>query len=143
MGVGENVFTLYDMRGSTLLPALLLLCPGLGCIRGRIRACIPAIYLHSGRVAGSPVVLTIDGAGMMMTKNRALFLLPKVRSSFYPLLLVPVLRARVPGSGFIGKMALFLFPVFWGFSGGLGFFRGSGCGGIPPSLIPGPLSLDP
>ena len=74
VGVGENVFTLYDMRGSTLLPALLHLWPG----SAFIPACIPAIYLHSGRVAGGPVGLTIDGSGLTMTKKMTLFLLPKL-----------------------------------------------------------------
>jgi hypothetical protein len=114
VGVGENVFTLYDMRGSCLSPALLLLCPGLGCIRGRIRACIPAIYLHSGPIAGGPVGMTIHGSGLTMTKNRTLFLLPKVWSSFNP----PGSRCtssrsfRIPGPS--AKMALFLLPVLWG-----------------------------
>ena len=34
VGVGENVFTLYDMRGSPLFFALLLLWPGLGLHSG-------------------------------------------------------------------------------------------------------------
>jgi len=61
------------MRGSLLSSALLLLWPGLGCTRGRVSAFIPAIYLHLGPIAGGPVALTIDGAGLMMTKKRPFF----------------------------------------------------------------------
>ena len=133
------------MPGSRLSSALLHLCPGLGCTRGRIRAFIPAIYLHSGRVAGFPVDLTIDGPGLTMTKNRALFLSPKLWPSFYPWLLACVLRAPSLAPGSLAKRDLFLFPMFWGLFRVTRFFWGSGCGGTFPSLspVPYPLSLHP
>ena len=143
VGVGENVFTLYDMPGSLLLSALLLLWPGLGCTRGRVRACIPAIYLHSGRVAGLPVALTIDGSGLTMTKKKTLFLLPKLWSSFN----LPGSRCtssrsfRIPGPSV--KMALFLLPTFWGLFGQSWFFWGVWMWWDLPLLLPGSLSLDP
>ena len=124
------------------------ICPGLSyyprcCYFGRVSACIPAIYLHSGRVAGSPVVLTIDGAGLTMTKNRALFLLPKVWSFFN----LPGSRCtssrsfRVPGS--LAKRTLFLLPTFWGLFRWTRFFWGVWMWWDPSPPSPGPLPLDP
>lgn len=82
----------------------------------------------------------------MMTEKKTLFLLPKLWSSFHPLVPVPVLRARVPGSWFIGKKGPLFIPYVlgtlypkWVFLGGLGVV------GPPPVLIPVPypLSLHP
>ena len=127
------------------LPYYLLYCT-FGRVSVFIRACIPAIYLHSGRVAGSPVVLTIDGSGLTMTKKRTLFLLPKVRSSFN----LPGFRCtssrsfRIPDSS--AKMALFLFPTFWGRFTQSWFFSGvwmwwDPSVPYPRSLIPYPFIL--
>ena len=63
------------------------ICPGLAyhprcCFFGRVSAFIPAIYLHSGPIAGGPVGMTIHGSGLTMTKKRTLFLLPKLWPSF-------------------------------------------------------------
>ena len=128
------------MRGSLLSSALLLLWPGLGCTRGRVSAFIPAIYLHLGPIAGGPVALTIDGAGLMMTKKRPFF----YYLSFGLLLsLGPGSRppGSLPGFGSVGKKDPFLIPHVLGTLTQSRFFWGVGLWWDPS--IPYPRSLIP
>ena len=95
------------MRGSTLLPALLRFWPGFGLHSCNLPTFGPGCRAIGGRADD-------DGPGLTMTKNRALFLLPKLWPSFHPLLLVPVLRAPSLAPGSLVGMALYLLPIFWG-----------------------------
>jgi len=125
-------------------------CCYFGRVSGFIRAFIPAIYLHLGPIAGLPVALTIDGAGLMMTENRTLFLLPKV----WPLFNLPVpgvllrgrsafralsLRGNIPGpcSGSVGKNGPFLITCTLGIFQVDSVFLGGRCV-VGPSPLPSP-----
>lgn len=92
------------MPGSLLSSALLLLWPGLGLTRGRIRAFIPAIYLHLGPIAGLPV------AGLMMAGRADDDL--KWGVSLCPKFWRSLIRAgqRSPGQ----NRGCFLYPILWG-----------------------------
>lgn len=112
------------------------ICPGLPysprcCYFARVSAYIPAIYLHSGRVAGLPV------AGLMMTgpvdddEKVALFLLPKFWPSLPPLVLVPSSGLRPWLRVHRQKGPFFYYLHFGDVLPKVGFFGRSGCGGIP------------
>jgi len=129
------------------------------CSFGRVSAFIPAIYLHSGRVAGSPVALTIDGSGLTMTKKGPFFYYPNFGPPSISLVPGVLLRGRsasrtlflwgnIPGhhSGSIGKNGPFFITCTLGtFHPKLGFLGGLGVVGPFPSFspVPHPLSLHP
>ena len=144
------------------------LCPGLPyhpgrCSFARVSAYIPAIYLHSGRVAWLPV------AGLMMTgpvdddENRALFLLPNIWSSSPlarcllrflrrgryasgPFLYGVPFRAFTPGRALAPGSSVGMGPLFITYTLGVVwpesvFLGGLGVVGPPPSFVPYPLTL--
>ena len=115
------------------------------CTFARVSAFIPAIYLHLGRVAGLPVDLTIDGAGLTMTKKRPFFYYlsfgpPSIPWSWLPSSgLHPWLRVHWQKGPFI------YYLYFGGVYPKSVFLGGRSVVGPFPSFspVPHPLSLHP
>lgn len=145
------------------------ICPGLSysprrCSFARVSACIPAIYPHSGPIAGLQV------AGLMMTgrvdddEKKDPFFITQHLELFFPGSLLGSLSCVAdvtrPGPFFMGKhsgpslragpwlrvhwseWALFLLPILWGRFTQSGFFWAVGVWWDPcSSFVPYPLTL--